>query len=80
MLGNGVVILGGDFNAIINSKDKKGGRGWCKESQRDFNNFVNDSGLVEFQFKKGDYTWTNQREGFLNIAKKLAYSLWLGIG
>ena len=46
-LDNDVAILGGDFNAILNPRDKKGGKGWISESQKDFSNFVNDSGLVE---------------------------------
>ena len=70
-LDNEVAILGGYFNAILNSKDKKGGKGWSLESQRDFSNFVNDSGLVEILFKKGEFTWTNTREVFFNIAEKL---------
>ena len=70
-LGREVAILGGDFNAILNPGDKKGGKGWISESQKDFSNFVNQNGLIDVQFKKGECTWTNRREGFVNIAKKL---------
>lgn len=70
-LGNEVAILGGDFNAIMNPGDKKGGKGWFLESQKYFSNFVNDNGLVDILFRKGEFMWTNRREGFVNIAKKM---------
>ena len=68
---NEVAILGGDFNAILNPEDKRSGKEWSSESQQDFSNFVSDSGLVEIHFKKGEFTWTNRREGFLNIVEKV---------
>ena len=68
---NEVAILGGDFNAILNPEEKRDGKRWSSESQRDFSNFVDDSGLVEIHFKKGEFTWTNRREGFLNIVEKV---------
>ncbi|XP_059078035.1 uncharacterized protein LOC131876613 [Cryptomeria japonica] len=66
-----VFILGGDFNALIRPSDKKGGMGWNRQSQRDFSSFVTSSGLIKIPFKTREFTWTNRRSGFLNIAEKL---------
>ncbi|XP_059068451.1 uncharacterized protein LOC131858970 [Cryptomeria japonica] len=66
-----VFILGGDFNALIRPSDKKGGMGWNRQSQRDFSSFVTSSSLIEIPFKMGEFTWTNRRSIFLNIAEKL---------
>ncbi|XP_059070594.1 uncharacterized protein LOC131860227 [Cryptomeria japonica] len=64
-------ILGGDFNALLRPLDKMRGVGWNRQSQRDFSSFVISSSLIEIPFKTGDFTWTNRRSGFLNIAKRL---------
>lgn len=66
-----VFILGGDFNALLWASDKMGGVGWNRQSQRDFSSFVIRVRLIEIPFKTGDFTWTNRRTGFLNIAEKL---------
>ncbi|XP_059064117.1 uncharacterized protein LOC131856369 [Cryptomeria japonica] len=64
-------ILGGDFNVIIRPSNKMGGVGWNKQSQRDLSSFVMNSGLIEIPFRTGDFTWTNRRSGFMNIAERL---------
>ncbi|XP_059070528.1 uncharacterized protein LOC131860170 [Cryptomeria japonica] len=66
-----IYILGGDFNALLRPSDKMGGMGWNSQSQRDFSSFVTRAVLIEIPFKKGDFTWTNRRSGFLNIAERL---------
>lgn len=71
-------ILGGDFNALLRPLDKMGGVGWDRQSHRDFSAFVMDFGLLEIPFRKGYFTWTNRRSGFLNISKRLDRFLIVG--
>lgn len=48
-----------------------GGNGWMRQSNLDFGSFITESGLIEIPFKTGEFTWTNRRSGFLNIAERL---------
>lgn len=64
-------MLAGDFNAILDSADKKGGRWRVRQSQNDFKEFVEDNGLIDIIPDNGKYTWTNRRDDFTNIAERL---------
>lgn len=66
-----VLIIGGDFNAMLEAADKKGGRSMFRTVQAHFQNFVTRNGLLEVKHSNGAFTWTNHRQGFLNIAEKL---------
>lgn len=48
-----------------------GGNGWIRQSNIDFSSFITELGLIEIPFKIEEYTWTNKRIGFLNIAERL---------
>lgn len=66
-----LAIVVGDFNATLSFLDKCGGvRRMCR-SQSDFQSFVNANALFEVAAKGGNFTWTNRRRGFSNIAEKL---------
>ncbi|XP_059068682.1 uncharacterized protein LOC131078213 [Cryptomeria japonica] len=66
-----LTIIVGDFNATLSYSDKHGGvRRMCK-IQSDFQTFVDSNALYEVSAKGGNFTWTNRRLGFSNIAEKL---------
>ncbi|XP_057868851.2 uncharacterized protein LOC131075918 [Cryptomeria japonica] len=66
-----LAIVAGEFNATLSFLDKREGvRRLCR-SQSDFQSFVNDNALFEVAAKGGNFTWTNRRRGFSNIAEKL---------
>lgn len=50
---------------------KNRGVGWVNQKKKYFCIFVTYNGLFDIQFKLGNFTWTNRRSGFLNIAEKL---------
>ncbi|XP_057851477.2 uncharacterized protein LOC131061676 [Cryptomeria japonica] len=66
-----LAIVAGDFNATLSSSEKRGGVRRLSWSHLDFQSFVNDNALLEVVAKGGNFTWTNRRRGFSNIAKKL---------
>ncbi|XP_059070808.1 uncharacterized protein LOC131860412 [Cryptomeria japonica] len=66
-----LAIVAGDFNATLSSSKKCGGVRRLSRSQLDFQSFVNENALLEVVAKGGDFTWTNRRRGFSNIAEKL---------
>lgn len=66
-----LAIMAGDFNATLSSSEKRGGVRRLSQSHLDFQSFVNDNALLEVVAKGGDFTWTNRRRGFSNIAEKL---------
>lgn len=71
------VVIGGDFNAIRNASDKRGGITRLGSAQQDFNSWIERNGLLEID--SGDsYTWTNRRKGFSNIAEKIDRFFWQG--
>lgn len=70
-LEEGVIIIGGDFNAILDVNDKSGGKGGLSASQVNFPNFVMDNGLREVKSKEGQFTWSNRRILESHVAEKL---------
>lgn len=66
-----VIIIGGDFNAILDMSDKSGGKGGLFVTQVNFQNFVADNGLREVKSKEGQFTWSNQRIVGNHVAEKL---------
>ncbi|XP_059077996.1 uncharacterized protein LOC131876577 [Cryptomeria japonica] len=66
-----LAIVAGDFNATLSSSEKHGGVRRLSRSQLDFQSFVNENALFEVVAKGGDFTWTDRRRGFSNIAEKL---------
>jgi hypothetical protein len=73
-LGNsfgGAWLLLGDFNAILSSADKCGGRSFGSTSHHDFADFIHSNGLVDLGFVGNKFTWSNHRVGRTNIRKRL---------
>jgi hypothetical protein len=64
-------LLIGDFNAILSSAEKKGGRLFGSSSHSLFGNFVQDNGLVDLGFSGNPFTWNNKRHSRFNIKERL---------
>jgi hypothetical protein len=73
-LGNsfgGVWLVLGDFNSILSSSEKSGGRDFGSTSHGNFANFVHSNALVNLSFVGNKFTWSNCRAGRDNIRERL---------
>ncbi|XP_059070772.1 uncharacterized protein LOC131860384 [Cryptomeria japonica] len=71
-LSHELVVLGGDFNASLESSDKIGGRVGITVSQLSFQIFIFNNGLREVKtMNEGSYTWSNRRISRDHIAENL---------
>ncbi|XP_059064717.1 uncharacterized protein LOC131856805 [Cryptomeria japonica] len=74
---NQICIIGGDFNAILNPKEKWGGIRKISRSKKYFCEWVHRINLMEIKTMKDTYNWNNRRSGFSFIAEKLdRFFLW----
>lgn len=65
------VIVAGDFNALLDLEEKKGGLLMSNKVMEDFRDFVTTNHLFDVIPKNGKYTWTNRRANFARISKRL---------
>lgn len=70
-IAHGKVILGGDFNKILDINENMGGTRWIGQSQKEFYNFVKTNNLIDIKATKKIYTWNNRRKDFTNIEERL---------
>ncbi|KAK4708563.1 hypothetical protein R3W88_029488 [Solanum pinnatisectum] len=59
-------LIAGDFNEILGQQDKWGGGGGRKINSRrssKFWNYLNNCNLIDLEFKRCKYTWSNHRCG-----------------
>ncbi|XP_057851793.2 uncharacterized protein LOC131061978 [Cryptomeria japonica] len=70
-LDGGLLIIGGDFNAILELSDKLGGKGDIPANLALFQNFVTENGLKEIKSKEGQFTWSNHRISGQHVVEKL---------
>lgn len=63
--------MGGDFNDIRNSTEKKGGRARSEHSFQNFRTFIDEMNMGEIKFKDDPFTWANNREGEGFIKERL---------
>ncbi|XP_043697562.1 uncharacterized protein LOC122648415, partial [Telopea speciosissima] len=61
----------GDFNVVRNQNEKFGGDPIRQEAVDDFNSFVDDTGLVDLNWKGEIFTWNNRQSGDTRICCKL---------
>jgi hypothetical protein len=64
-------LLIGNFNAIISSAEKKGGRNFGSPSHNVFVDFVHCNGLTDLGYSGNPFTWNNKRKGRHNIKERL---------
>jgi hypothetical protein len=70
-----LVIIGGDFNAVLSQSEKIGGISPPTKTIQDFSQFVDNNGLMDIPPIQGKFTWTNRRDGFAQIAVWLDHFL-----
>lgn len=61
----------GDFNMVLNQRDKLGGRLVGNPSNGGLHKLVDDFGLIDMEFKGQVYTQSNQRSELANIQERL---------
>lgn len=62
---------GGDFNAIKNNEEKKGGRPRQESSFTGFRNFINEMGMGNIRYRGSTFTWANNRDSEGYIQERL---------
>ena len=65
------MVIGGDFNAILNLEEKYGGSQVVSQAVIDFRNWVEKNSLLDILTSNGIYTWNNKRNGFSYIVEEL---------
>lgn len=68
---NGPWCITGDFNAILDQKDKIRGIVFASSSHSGFCGFVDEVGLMDLSFIGYLYTWSNRHAGRANIQEIL---------
>ncbi|XP_059065926.1 uncharacterized protein LOC131857407 [Cryptomeria japonica] len=66
-----LLIIEGNFNAILELSDKLGGNGEIPANLAHFQKFVTENGLMEIKSKEDQYTWSNRRISGQHVAEKL---------
>ncbi|XP_059064693.1 uncharacterized protein LOC131856787 [Cryptomeria japonica] len=61
--GNKKIIIGGDFNVILELADKRGGIRKVTRDILDFRNFIQKIEVVDCKPTDGWFTWNNRRQG-----------------
>ncbi|KAF9681426.1 hypothetical protein SADUNF_Sadunf05G0000200 [Salix dunnii] len=56
---DGPWVVGGDFNAVLNIKESKGGDNPNQGSMEEFGSCLLDCGLLDAGYEGNDFTWTN---------------------
>lgn len=62
-------MITGDFNAVLDQRDKIGGKPVASSSRDGFRNVINENGLIDLGFS--GYAWTNRRAGKDIIQERL---------
>ncbi|GLJ40786.1 hypothetical protein SUGI_0843510 [Cryptomeria japonica] len=65
------IVVVGDFNALLDLDEKKGGLRMSNKVVEDFREFVVQNHLLDVVSKNGLFTWTNQRANFAHILERL---------
>lgn len=65
------LLLNGDFNALVDPSEKRGGNFNMDKIMTGFQNFIHNMQVVDCVPKNGDFTCNNRRTGFLNIVERL---------
>ncbi|GAU19905.1 hypothetical protein TSUD_95100 [Trifolium subterraneum] len=64
-------LLFGDFNLILNTSEKQGGRDTHYNSYRLFNNTLTNCDLLDLGYHGDKFTWTNNQENDNHIKDRL---------
>ncbi|KAL3623080.1 hypothetical protein CASFOL_031896 [Castilleja foliolosa] len=63
--------MAGDFNDIMDQKEKKGGLLFTCSSTHRLVHDLNDNGMIDLGFTGYPFTWSNKRKGLHNIQQRL---------
>ncbi|GLJ05577.1 hypothetical protein SUGI_0020610 [Cryptomeria japonica] len=69
------IIVGGDFNAILNLNEKVGGLMRSSVAMVGFRQFIQPSQLCDIEPNNGKFTWMNKRINFTNTSERLDHFL-----
>lgn len=61
----------GDFNSVLSSVDKLGGKVVASSRNGGLRRIMEDHGLIDLRFEGHAYTWNNKRRGLANIQERL---------
>lgn len=64
-------FLVGDFNSVLDQRDKIGGNPVASSSRDGFRNMVDANGLIDLGFVGYTFTWNNRRASKANIQERL---------
>lgn len=65
----------GDFNYILEAKNKKGGKSFkLNRKVQEFRNYVQYTGLVDLGYQGPSYTWYNNRIGLARVWKRIDWA------
>lgn len=64
-------IVGGDFNLIKTSEEKRGGLRRMDKAMEQFVDLIREQRLIDIQTINGNHTWNNRRGGANQIASRL---------
>ncbi|XP_057834369.1 uncharacterized protein LOC131044904 [Cryptomeria japonica] len=68
---NDKIVVVGDFNALLDLDEKKGGLRMSNKIMEDFRDFVMQNQLMDVVPKNGTFTWMNRRGNFAHISERL---------
>ena len=68
---NELILLGDDFNTILNLDEKYGGIQHTSQATKGFNIWIDLNNLIDISFNNGKFTWNNKMKNFTYIAEKL---------
>ncbi|XP_058003654.1 uncharacterized protein LOC131180069 [Hevea brasiliensis] len=68
-------VVIGDFNSLLNSREKKGGNSNFNYKILPFRNLINNLGLMDMGYMGPHMTWNNQRDGPHHIKERLDRAL-----
>ncbi|XP_059064893.1 uncharacterized protein LOC131856944 [Cryptomeria japonica] len=71
LLNNERLVVAGDFNALLDLDEKKGGLRMSNKVMEDFRDFVAQNHLMDVVPNNGLFTWTNRRANFAHILERL---------
>lgn len=72
---NGKACLVGDFNAVSSLNEKMGGSASLGTPNREFRDWISNSGYLDLGYHGPAYMWTNGQGGSTNISQRLDKAL-----
>lgn len=68
---NGLLCILGDFNLVLDKRDKASGQLVPQSSSSGFRGFVQDNGLIDLGFSGPQFIWYSKRTSTTNVQERL---------